>query len=383
MLKKRVLLKSIFTVLLIFAVLSLLVYAFQSVDITLLAPAAGFWLNDTINTEGFNYSFVINADSSLETADCTLFIQNTTTAGILTGENNSYNTDFGIGNNTVQNILMNHSLVNVLNASVYYWTLQCINLSSSPTSASASPRVFYQDVIFPNVSNHSMNFANNSFINVIPRLEVIFQDLTPNFTGELHTAQLLNGTTILVNISAQNNTPVNLTNITLDDGVYSDLRYQIIDPAGNINKSNGIFWNISVDTTDPIITFVVPTPDNQAIITTTTITFNFTVDEPNVDVIIVEFDGVNLSANNSDEFVGLNLSSGTSCNNTVFNEGPVQCNVTNSSVGDKKDYIVKVFVNDTAGNSIQSDIRNFTVDNNFPVFDQINNIYTVNFLIII
>ncbi|MBU0953443.1 MAG: hypothetical protein KKA90_03415 [Nanoarchaeota archaeon] len=98
----------------------------------------------------------------------------------------------------------------------------------------------------------------------------------------------------------------------------------------------------------------VPTPTLDSNVTSTTVTFNYTYNETNPDVCVVEFNNgtvTNYSGTRSGS--GLN----TSCGITLT----VQNNLlTNAS------WSHKVFVNDTAGNSNQSVLENFTVDSLVP-----------------
>ncbi len=77
-----------------------------------------------------------------------------------------------------------------------------------------------------------------------------------------------------------------------------------------------------------------------------------------------DFDGSGTPPNS----VTTNASSFSRCNASRPFTGPVTCNITNSSVGDKRNYLVRVYLNDSAENVVVSDYRNFSVDTRAPRF---------------
>ena len=287
---------------------------------------------------------------------------------------------------------------------------------------------------------------------------------------------------------------LNLTNTSLPDGIYSDLKLRAIDPANNKNIS--IFWNISLDQTEPdFIGFDSPTPTDKNNITSgTNVIFKFTVDEINLKSIILEFGGTDQKANqtldifktdfmsapsglliNNTNITETNLTTDanysymvtaidragdetvnsthinytvntvekanatnltwtlidgavkyrvynvtnlrvldgissanfssffevttnifihtgqsvdgedtipsvtlahadlTVCNTTVPFTGPIVCNVSNSSLADKQNYSFKVYIDDYAGNVIQSTLRTFSLDTATPIINNMTN----------
>lgn len=354
---KRGAIKSILLLILALTIAAIYVNSIVSSDITLNYPPVDFFSNETNLTKGFNFTFDgVATDNTIKTASCTLFIQNVTSAGILTGTNNSYNSNLSVNMGNLTNLLMNHTLNS--NNTVYFWTIQC---NASGSTASASPRRFFQDTSFPQITNQSMNFKNNTWVNFDIRMEVLAID-DQNLRGKPLRVIFRNGTLVIANFSVGNNTPVNLTNSSLPDGEYDNLKIEVIDPFGNINVSQ-LFWNISLDQTLPVITFIEPTPVDKNNETSDTAVFNFTITEKNAEHVILEFDGANFTFDLSD-------TSNTQCNIT----GPpfataFRCNVTNTSLGAKKDYEYRVWVNDSANNLVNSSVRTFSVDLKAPQFN--------------
>lgn len=376
---KKSQLKSIFINTLFLIIFAFIVSSIGGNDVVLLTPPNGTWTNDTINgTAGFNFTWRDGADSSIEKADCTLFILNITVGGDKTNlltrivdNENLRNTSFGVGNNTVTTLSMNatgpgNALYNRGNNSENWWTVRCENVSSSPTRGYPSPFVVFHDSIYPNMTNMSDGFTdkNNTWITSPSELWIEI-NVTDNadLQGKYNiTCEMTNNSQVFASAKTTTSTgltpttSLNLTNSTMDDGIYDSIRYQCRDPAGNINKSFHSF-NLSLDSTLPVISFNNGTPEEGNNLSSgALIEINFTVTDLNIEIrnIIVEFDGANRTMNAS----ALNCAATSPF--TGYN-----CNVTNASVGDKKDYKIVIYANDSAGTAATAS-RTFSVDSIAP-----------------
>ena len=373
---KRSQLKSIFLSIFFVLILSIFVYALGTNSVKLISPANASWTNLTTNTSlTFNWTDV--NDVNINLADCKLYI-NTSLLGLISSENEFGRNESVVANLTT-NIYMNKTFDNSnstpVNNTVFYWTIQCSNASSSPATGSPSfPNYLYQDLIFPKVINISQSLHNNTWLNSDIRIEINVSDngTTEGMFGDLITCEILNASRVIASGTTGetgiNGTSFNVTNSSVADGLYSSLRYRCTDPAGNVNTSRDLY-NITLDQTAPeFVSFDTPTPlegNNQS---GNTLIFNFTINELNLEVVLVEFGGSNRSVNLSSE-----------CNATAPLIGPIYCNVTNSSILDKRDHTLKLYINDSAGNKIVSSTRTFSVDTIAPIFASIDSVNFTTF----
>ena len=487
---KRSQLKSIFLNIVFLLIASLIVYALGNGSVILITPANATWTNLTTNTS-FTFNWTDVNDVDINIADCKLYMNNSLT-GLISSGNVVGQNDTVIANLTT-NLYMDKTFGSWdggVNNTAIYWTIQCTNLSSSPTTGTPFvPNVLYQDLIFPIVKNLTKSFINNSWTNSDIRIEI---NVTDNGTiegmfGSLITCEILNGSTVIATgttgETTRNGTLINVTSSSLSDGLYSDITFRCRDPAGNINTSTTSF-NVSLDTTNPIVSFNDPTPADGANLSGNNIIFNFTVDELNIANITVEFDGVNITVDldpvimnapsilpdsttlNGTTITGSTLivgnysyiitvidSSGketenstldfnitladvdggfnatnlswpavpnavkyriynssynsspqilsryssffettstrfihsgqaftgeatppsvtsahhlTACNDTVPYTAPITCNITKLDTADKRNYRVRVYVNDSSGNKVISSSRTFSINNQTP-----------------
>ncbi len=372
---KRSQFKLIFLSFAFLLIMAFFVYALGTASVVPLTPD-GTWTNLTTNTSiTFRWSDVNDVDIHL--ADCVLYI-NVTETGLFSSDN-----EYGRNSSAFANITNSSAITwtgnqsteiffnrtygdrGVGNNTAFYWGVKCTNLSSSPTTGQTIPRVIYQDLRIPQVKEVSKSFSNNTWVNSDIRIEINVTDngTTEGMHGDLITCEIINNTRAIASSTtgetSLNGTNLNITNSSLIDGVYSNLKFGCRDPAGNINTSF-VHYNISMDQTTPLFSsFNNPTPAEGSNQSSNNVIFNFTIEDTNIDTIIIEFDGANAT---------LNLSTGTDCNTTLPFTTPVYCNITNSSVVDKKDYAVRVYVNDSAGNVKISSTRTFSVSNGTPLF---------------
>ncbi|MBI4137105.1 hypothetical protein HY469_03520 [Candidatus Roizmanbacteria bacterium] len=360
---KKSQLKNLMAFLILFSLFAMFVYAIGTNQVTLNAPANRTWTNQTNYTSGFNVTWT---DTDVNRAGCTLYLNDSqVTETNLTDPNNAYWFIPNVSRDN-QTLLYMNKTFQTNNSALWYWTIKCCNATDTPACWAPPARAIYADITFPSVTNGSKNFDTNRWINFMPRVEVIAND-SGNLFGEKLTCELWNASRVIASANTTNATPVNLTNGSLRDGLYSNLTFLCKDPAGNINRSlTG--WNISIDTTNATFAFNYPTPQNGTNLTGTSVTFNVTITETNAQAVLFIFDGGNIS---------MNLSDTTQCNATgpPFS-GPFYCNMTNAT-GPKKDLQIKMYVNDSAGNVKESGVRNFSVDTLAPQF---NNVYNWSFL---
>ena len=376
---KRSQLKVVFLNVLFLLAVSLLVHALGTNSVVPLT-ANGTWTNQTGNLSSGGYLFRwsdVN-DADIHLANCKLYI-NTSETGLFVSENEAGGNASSFANTTNSSTLQteifmnktydNTSVLNV-NNTAFYWGVKCTNLSSSPTTGQTIPRVVYQDLIFPRVAELSKSFTNNTWITTDIRIEINVTDngTTEGMFGDLITCLITNNSNVsgaLVTSTTGetgiNGTHINLTTASLADGIYSGLEFRCTDPAGNINVSETVY-NVSVDQTAPVFDgFIGVTPTEGSNRSDNNIIINFTVTEINIDAIIVEFDGANVS---------LNLTVAGACNQTLPFVTAAYCNITNLTVGDKKDYEVRVYLNDSANNRVVSSTRTFSVTNKTPKWNQ-------------
>ncbi len=363
--------KSISLLILFTLVSILIVYAIGTNDVSFNSPADNLWFSGTNYTKGFNFTWSDPGDTSYEYADCTLYI-NTSSTGIVS-THNEFGEKLGVANYSDSTIYMNRSffdadLGNATNDTTLYWTVQCCNTTASPNCWAPSARSINTDMTWPKIHNKTLSFTNNSWLSGEIRIEVNVTD-TRALGSDSLTCEITNNSVVLATTTTSettiNGTLLNITTSSIADGLYTDIRYQCRDPAGNTNTSF-LMFNVSVDKTNPIfVSFNDPTPAEGSNSSSGDITFNFTVTETNANSVILEFDGANVT---------MDLSSGTDCNAT----GPpfsasFYCNITNSSIGAKKDYVAIVYVDDYAGNEILSSTRTFSVDLAAPQFNRVFN----------
>lgn len=111
-------------------------------------------------------------------------------------------------------------------------------------------------------------------------------------------------------------------------------------------KITNLSADIIIDTTDPNITIIAPSPVNDSFSTSIIQVFNLTVIEDNLDTITLDFNGTNETG-----FVN-DFSNFFSLTKNVMAEGL---------------FTYQIHANDTSGNTFVSEIRQFTIDNTSPV----------------
>jgi len=123
------------------------------------------------------------------------------------------------------------------------------------------------------------------------------------------------------------------------DGIYS-VMITVNDTYGQTNSTTA---NFTVDNTNPIVSFITPTPNNNSVISTTTVTINATHTETNPDKLLLYIDGA--------------------LNQTISYTGAFT-NVTKTFTQGLHNF--SVTVNDTAGNSNSTGTYYVTIDTITP-----------------
>lgn len=332
-----------------FLLLSLAVMAIGNTGVTLTTPVNETWVNTSNYTAGFVFQWADNSDSSIQLATCELYVQNVTQdISTIISEGNLRRRTFGVGNNTATTFYMNKTFNFIGNYSTQWWTIRCENASSSPTSGyHQHPRAIFHDVTFPQIGEPTKSFTNKTWVSSVPRIEVEANDSGPLYGQEL-TCELMNASRVFASVNLTNGTRGNLSNSSMADGLYSDLRTRCRDPAGNINTSF-LMYNVTLDATSPSVSFLTKTPQDGQNYTNATIVINVSITESNVNTIVVEFDGTNVT---------LSDDSAANCNATT---SPRMCNLTRTGFSEERDVVVKAYVNDSAGTMVTA-TRTFSID---------------------
>ncbi len=191
------------------------------------------------------------------------------------------------------------------------------------------------------------------------------------------------GETVRFNITAFNITHIGngmLDNITLNaTNGYFTLRLNVTDTAGNQNTSVTI--NLTIDTTQPKISFV--TPGNM-INQSGNFTVNVTVTESNVNTVYVRWENGTITNGNSNNgtFANNPMTQGTA---TTYNS-----TFTNFTDGSKPlmldgNYTIRLNITDKAGNYNDTIFIQLVLDKNAPIVGAAaplaNSIQTGNFLV--
>ena len=187
-----------------------------------------------------------------------------------------------------------------------------------------------------------------------PDNETVTTDSTPdvNFTviggyDNYDCELFINTVGYGINVSTVNNTATIITaNDTLTDGIYD---WNINCTANSLTNSSEI-RSITIDTTKPVITFISPTQENYTSITENYTYINWSVVESNQDTMIFNWNGTN-----------------TTVTNTYYNK---------TDLADGR-YTYYVWINDTAGNHNQTEIRTIIIGT--PDMSIITNIETFRF----
>ncbi len=137
----------------------------------------------------------------------------------------------------------------------------------------------------------------------------------------------------------------------LDDGTYTYFA-TAKDEAGNENLTETRYY--TVDTTNPTIDFVAPTNDSGVIVSKNYIEVNVTATDDNLDIILIRL------YNSTNDLIETNTSS----------TSPFYINYSGLSNGL---YYYNATVNDSAGNTNQTETRNITLDTLFPQIQFVNN----------
>jgi len=282
--------KNIFLSIIFLILLAGILYAIPQGGVTPISPDDDVWTNEGNYTDGFNVSW--NDPEHNYNASCELFIgTENNVAIILATVNGSYGTVGQVEENTNIELTMNHTFPT--NNTQYYWTIKCINESFLPWIAT-TPRILKQDISIPsfNITNHTVE--NNTWSNS-GSLRFEFYATDDQTLGENLTVRIFNSTDFYVfgSASVENGSQVNLT-ISLPDGNYT-LNANVTDPAENSNTTSiaggPISFSAVIDTTDPVITDLLPA--NGTVWNDTEIGINFTITELNLATVYLEWNGTN------------------------------------------------------------------------------------------
>jgi hypothetical protein len=226
--------------------------------ISLLSPTEGAYLNSSTVTFSFNAT-----DDTSSALNCSIYIDG----------------NLNTTNNSVVNGSISSFIVSGLSDASHNWSINCND--AVPNYGISETRNFTVDTTAPSVSITSP--ASNAY----------FSQKTFTISGSSTDANL-NYTNISI---YQRNTLINSTvisspawNVQLSvpsDGVYN-ITATAYDKADNSNQST--IENIKVDTTSPILSFIPPTPANNANLTVNSMTVNVSSTE-NLSSCILNFSG--------------------------------------------------------------------------------------------
>ncbi|NOZ82694.1 MAG: S8 family serine peptidase, partial [Euryarchaeota archaeon] len=125
------------------------------------------------------------------------------------------------------------------------------------------------------------------------------------------------------------------TSISLVEGAHNATFY-VLDTAGNLNFTTVFF---TIDTTPPDVSFIPPTPLNGSVITARSITVNVTHAELHPDTLVLNWNGTSYRRSYSGSYTAISMSNLPDGRHTFY-----------------------VWVNDTAGNTNTTEVREVLVD---------------------
>lgn len=213
-------------------------------------------------------------------------------------------------------------LIKWLIVAVVLLSMNSVHADSVELTLTATDNIYPQ--IFTNLSNTTYDYYNFTI-----------EHNATDEGGNLDSLWYNNGT--------DNSTPQN-SNYTFTINYTSDgqknITFYANDTLGNLNETQIVF-TIVPDTTNPLISFVSPTPNNgQALSSgTTSITINVSITEINNDTLILNWMGVNTSYSSTTPYWTIT-----------------------KTVSDGNEYYFYAWINDTAGNSNQTSTITFSVN---------------------
>lgn len=221
------------------------------------------------------------------------------------------------------------------------WNNVSIFANDVNNNTNSTTTQFFVDSIAPSLGLVLPSPANGSVKNENITINLSFSESNPSwavlsFDGSAN--QSVNQTTMSLNY-------VTFTLSSLNEGMHN---YSVFlnDTVGNSNQTET--RTFTVDKTSPKILFNSPTPANATTTNSTnyTLTVNVSINETNLDTVTFYLNGVANQTKNSAQFSG----------NSSF----AFVNITNGL------YTYSVLVNDTAGNTNQTETRTVIIDTTSP-----------------
>lgn len=256
-------------------------------DVILSSPSDGDWFNGTNTTNDFVFYFNSTANT---TADCTIYIN----ASV--GDSPQFTISDGWLRNTT-NIARNTTTTMNLNWTtpddLYNWTVFCTNT----TGWNPEPIDFYVDTVTPSLLISSVSFTNLSTSNnANPWIYLVVNDTDAAYGGP-YLVQILNlsNNAVLASSYLVNATYTNFSLTTVAsayENLWVNFSIRATDNASNNNDSVGwAEYRVFIDTTDPVITFVSPTADDDNLTTFNYTYINATVVDDNFNNATIHVNG--------------------------------------------------------------------------------------------
>jgi hypothetical protein len=333
--------------LILVAGISIIAYAIGTNDVIIYDPANYTWTRDTYS---FNVSWQ-DIVTNVTNATCRLYMATTPNETFLINISSYFNITYA-KNGTSFLMPMNNSFPR---SGINYWSVECLNTSSTPTSWNTPARIIVFNDLGTNVTTHyksftSLTFTNNATLTYKVGVVNLYNETTDN----LITCNITNMTG---GVNYAGGTGVNGSNITLTttmvDGNYT-LNVTCSDRAGNKNATT--YQVYSLDTIAPTISYRAVNrsavgqfnvnPDDYNVTTNTTLIFNFTVTDSNLLALFVNFSGT---------VTNITL---TNCTTT----GPTyNCTYNMTSISKTMMTPYFFYAEDKAGNSGNSETRHIAV----------------------
>ena len=249
---------------------------------------------------------------------------------VVNGTNISY-FSFNVTPSTPGAYVINITVLNI--TGVYNNSL---NITVNDTTAPSNIQF-----VSPSPTNQT-NLSRN-FINL---------NLTATDNGNINTIGLFlfNSTRQQINVSFGTSSPSSINFTNLSDGVYS-FNATVNDSAGNSNNTGTS--TVTLDTANPNITYISPTPASQTNQSSRTFTINVSANDTNIGIIRFE----------------LHNSTGLYNRTDFSTSSPAYQSINYSALPDGN-YKFNVTVNDSAGNSNTTATRNITIDATAPSLSQ-------------
>ena len=332
----KTILISMLTILLIVATIQ----ALPQGAITINSPSDNTWTNLVNYSSNFNFS--VNDNEGNYSVNCSLYIGTTQNLPLIIATANSSYASQIMYQETNTVFSMNHDLPE--NDTTYYWAIKCYNNTHLPSVAS-DLRTLKQSVTTPTLSINDVSFTNNTYVTLPMRFEVTAIDNSTQ--GEALTLTIRNGTGYShESASVYNET---LTNITWSpaDGTYV-VDLNVSNPAGN-TAINDTTYTVYVDATTPVVSWNSPA---SGIATASTYQeLNFSLTEQNVDTIQLNWSGTT-------ETVAIGNCTGTAPN--------YECEFNKTGVTSTRNVAYGLIINDSAGNELETALRNISINSSTP-----------------